>query len=119
MDGNLLDRLKEAAEKATPYFDVVLEQGPGPESEFVECEDANGRGIGCGEWTDTGDGFARLRIPYPICSPDVVLALIAVARAAERVDGAWIHNKEIGAEIYRMRAALSALEKLGGDHAVR
>lgn len=47
------------------YVDVVLEKGPGPDSEFVEVEDDRGNSVSFGEWINpTGDErYWRLRFP--------------------------------------------------------
>jgi len=48
---------------AVTYIDIVLARGPGPESDFVEIEDSEGRSIRMGEWIDRDDGLVSLRIP--------------------------------------------------------
>lgn len=43
---------------------VVFDGPPGPEAgRFVECEDAEGRGINAGEWIERPNGWWALRIP--------------------------------------------------------
>lgn len=44
-----------------PALDVVLTRGPGPESDFVEIEVA-GRSVVAGQWLQTEDGLAILRL---------------------------------------------------------
>lgn len=46
------------------YLDVVLTRGPGPESDFVELEDEQGRSVGAprATWVSRDDAYAVLRI---------------------------------------------------------
>jgi hypothetical protein len=48
------------------HIDFVVSEGgqPGPQSTFVELEDAQGRSINAGEWLSRGAGTWALRIPY-------------------------------------------------------
>ena len=72
--GQTLDDLVailECIQEATPWLDVVLTRGPGPESDFVELEDAEGCSTVKGQWVNRGDGYAVLRIylGFPDCDP--------------------------------------------------
>jgi hypothetical protein len=47
-------------------IDVVFDGPPGHESgRFVEVEDEDGRGIGCGRWRERDDGYWALRFMVP------------------------------------------------------
>ena len=47
------------------FIYIVLREGPGPESDFVEVEDDAGRSIRIGEWVRYGNGCVGLKIPDP------------------------------------------------------
>lgn len=48
------------------HIDIVFDGPPGPESgRFVETEDADGSGVGVGEWIERADGRWSLRIAVP------------------------------------------------------
>lgn len=67
--GGEVDDLRSAAEgrenrtaKPLTEIRVVMEQPPGPTSQFVEVEDTRGRSVGIGEWVERPDGLWALVI---------------------------------------------------------
>lgn len=46
----------------TSYIEFLFNNPPGPESDFVECENDQGHSIKAGEWYQRGDGFWVLRV---------------------------------------------------------
>lgn len=81
--------MQDAEEDDSDYVDVVLTRPPGPDSDFVELEDPQGRGLGASsgaEWVDRGDGFAVLRIPVSASPLDSIahsLRTIAASMGGE------------------------------------
>jgi len=50
----------------TEPIDVVFDGPPGPEAgRFIECEDAEGRGVRVGRWIERDDGYWALRLNIP------------------------------------------------------
>lgn len=58
------------------HINIVLSRPPGPDSDFIECEDDSGCGVGGGEWIRRADGYWALRIT----EKDLVEDLVEVQR---------------------------------------
>jgi hypothetical protein len=48
------------------FIEILLQQGPGPESDFIEALDENGKPITNGEWVRRSDGIWAFRIPVVV-----------------------------------------------------
>lgn len=52
----------ELAAVRTAHINIVMDRFPGPDSQFVECENDDGKGVNCGELKERADGLVSLRI---------------------------------------------------------
>lgn len=80
--------------KSDDLLCFVLTDPPGPDSQFVDCTDAAGRGIGIGEWVQR-EGFWELRVPLD--------GTAALAEAQARIDQLAVENAALKAEAPRTR----------------
>jgi hypothetical protein len=54
----------DGVESSDKYVEILLAQGPGPESDFIEAVNSQGRAIGYGKWRQRSDGTWVLRVPF-------------------------------------------------------
>lgn len=54
----------------TAAINIVLTEGPGPTSQFIEVETDDGRSVSVGTWSTGDQGYARLRITLDDLLPD-------------------------------------------------
>jgi hypothetical protein len=54
----------DGVEPPDKFVEILLAQGPGPESDFIEAVDSRGRAIGYGKWRQRSNGTWVLRIPF-------------------------------------------------------
>jgi len=85
----------------TNCIKFVCTHPPGPESQFVEVEDENGRSFRAGEWAQRVDGLWELTVPQPLlkgCLPHVHVA--GTVRGLD-IDTCALCGEDIRSEVHR------------------